>query len=99
MVCIDSGLRCNTVAATSNAKEMMASISLVSLGAQAVAQLTEGNRENQTAFLGAGAIQPLVAMLGSPDARLQATAAAALSGLSRGHAENQAAGTCDTRQQ
>ena len=79
------------IASTANAKEMMASISLCSLGAQAVAQLAEGNEQNGTAFAEAGAIQPLMVMLSSPDARMQATAAGALSGICRGHTGNQAA--------
>ena len=57
----------------------------------AVAQLARANRANQLAMAEAGAIQPLVAMLGSPNPEMQANAAGALASLSRSNAENQAA--------
>ena len=76
-----------------NPKEMQAAQLLCSLAANAVSQLTENNNENQVAFAEAGAIQPLVAMLGSssPEYPLVANAAGALAALSHDNAENQAA--------
>ena len=58
--------------------------------------VTEGNKENQTRMAEAGAIPPLVSMLGSPNPQMQANAAAALAamtGVTAGspHHENQSA--------
>ena len=76
-----------------NAKEMQAAQLLCSLAADAVSRLAENNRESQVAFAEAGAIQPLVAMLGSssPEYPLVANAAGALAQLSHNNPENQAA--------
>jgi hypothetical protein len=70
---------------------MAGAAQLCSKAAHAASQLAEGNKENQTAIAEAGAIQPLVAMLGSPNPEHQANAALALSELSSGHLANQAA--------
>jgi hypothetical protein len=64
---------------------------LYALAAFAASQLAKGNRLNQTALADAGAIQPLVAMLGSPNSDMQANAACALGTLAEAHADNQAA--------
>ena len=76
---------------SSNVKEMMQAASLCSIAANAVSQLAEGNRDNQVAIAEAGAIQPLVAMLGSSAAEHQANAAGALAQLCHLNTENQAA--------
>ena len=62
---------------------------LSSLSAFAIAQLSRGHRSNQLALAEAGAIPPLVAMLGSPSSEMQANAANALAALSRHNADNQ----------
>ena len=64
---------------------------LYALAAFAASQLAKGNRLNQTALADAGAIQPLVAMLGSPNSDMQANAACALGTLAEAHSDNQAA--------
>lgn len=69
----------------------MQAAQLCSLAANAVSQLAEGNKENQVAIADAGAIQPLVAMLGSPSNELQAEAAGALAQLAHNNTDNQAA--------
>ena len=79
------------VSASSNVKEMAAAATLCSLAAHAVSQLAEGNKENQHAIAEAGAIQPLVAMLGSPNPEQQANAALALCELSSNNPPNQGA--------
>ena len=85
-------LLANTVISSSaNAKDTIASTQLHSLCAFAIAQLARRNRETQHALADAGAIPPLVTMLGSPSADMQANVARALASLSRDNAENQAA--------
>lgn len=79
------------VSASSNVKEMAAAAQLCSKAARAISQLAERNKENQDKISEAGAIQPLVAMLGSPNPEHQANAALALSELSAGNQANQAA--------
>ena len=77
--------------ACSNTKEMMAAAQLCSLTARAIAQLADGDESNQGAFAEAGTISALVAMLGSPNNEMQATAADAICGLTRGNTEIQGA--------
>ena len=76
--------------AASNIKEPEAA-ELCSLAASAVTRLCKNNAANQAAITDAGAITPLVAMLGSPNPQMQANASGALSALSRGSPDNQAA--------
>ena len=57
-------------------------VELCSLAADAVSQLTDNNAELGLALAEAGAINPLVAMLGSTSLAMQATAAGAIGGLS-----------------
>ena len=64
---------------------------LCTLAASAVKEMAKGNRRNQDAIAEAGAITPLVSMLGSPSPPMQANAAGALANLARDHPENQAA--------
>ena len=78
------------LSSTSNVKDIGA-IYLSSLSADAVGQIGKGNPANQLALAEAGAIGPLVAMLGSPTPEMQSTAALAISSLSRDSPENQAA--------
>ena len=51
----------------------------------------QGNKKNQDAITEAGAISPLVAMLGSSAPQMQANAAGALANLANNHPENQGA--------
>ena len=51
---------------------------LCSLTAQAVSQLADGNKENQSKMAEAGAIPPLVSMVNTPNASMQANAAVAI---------------------
>ena len=62
---------------------------LCSLAAQAIWQLSKDNRANQLAIAEAGAINFLVAMLGSPSAEMQSNAAGALATLAMNNQENQ----------
>ena len=64
---------------------------LCTLAASAIQEMAKGNRRNQEAISEAGAIAPLVVMLGSPSPPMQANAAGALANLARGHPENQMA--------
>ena len=80
-----------TVSSSGNAKELLAASHLCSLTAQAVSQLADGNKENQSKMAEAGAIPPLVSMVNTPNASMQANAAVAISALSRAHTENQGA--------
>ena len=71
-------------------------VSLCTLAASAIKEMAKGdgnkgNRRNQDAIAEAGAITPLVAMLGAHTAAPQANAAGALANLARNHTENQAA--------
>ena len=84
-------LLAGALAASSNAKELIANWKLFSLAAEAMSQLALGNRENQIEILKEGAVGPLVAMLGAPIAELQANAAECLGNLSYGNFDNQAA--------
>ena len=68
-------LLANTLASSSNAKELMASAQLYTLAANALAKLARGNRDNQMAITSAGAIQSLGTILGAPLPELQASAA------------------------
>ena len=79
------------VSASGNAKELMAAAHLCSLVAQAISQLTEGNTENQRRMAEAGAIPPLVSMVGSPNPQMQANAAAAIASLVASNIDNQTA--------
>ena len=79
------------ISSSANVKEMHSAASLISKSAYAVAQLARGNSDTQIALAEAGAIPPLVAMLGSPNAEMQAHAAGALAALSTDNADNQAA--------
>lgn len=78
------------VSSTSNVKDIGA-INLSCYAADAVAQIGKKNPANQLALAEAGAIGPLVAMLGSPTPEMQSTGALAISSLSRNCFENQAA--------
>jgi hypothetical protein len=60
------------IASTANVKEMSQAAQLCSLTANAVSQLAEGNLANKVSIAEAGAIPPLVLMLASPSAELQA---------------------------
>ena len=60
------------IATTANVKEMSQAAQLCSLTANAVSQLAEGNLANKVSIAEAGAIPPLVLMLASPSAELQA---------------------------
>jgi len=64
---------------------------LCTLAADALQEMAKGNRKNQDAIAEAGAIQPLVGMLGSPSSQMQANAAGALANLAQNHTENQSA--------
>lgn len=66
-------------------------IQLCTLAASAIKEMANGNRKNQDAITDAGAIVPLVAMLSSPAAEMQANAAGALANLAHNHPENQGA--------
>ena len=65
------------ISSTTNAKQMMAAASLCSLAGRAMAQLCQGGKENQAAFAEAAAIPPLISMLSSPSAPMQAASAGA----------------------
>lgn len=69
----------------------IAAVKLCTLAASAIKEMAKGNRKNQDAISNAGAIVPLVAMLGSPAPQMQANAAGALANLARNHVDNQAA--------
>ena len=61
------------IASTANVKEMSQAAQLCSLTANAVSQLAEGKYlANKVSIAEAGAIPPLVLMLASPSAELQA---------------------------
>jgi vacuolar protein 8 len=75
---------------SSNVKETSA-ISLCSLAACAIWELSKNHTANQLAAAEAGAINPLVAMLGSPQAEMQSNAAGALSTLASNNHDNQTA--------
>lgn len=77
------------VACCANAKEMMTSWQLCSATAQAVAQLCEGNVENQVAMGDNGVVPALVSMLASPNSEMQANAAHAISSLTHNNADLQ----------
>ena len=62
---------------------------LCTLAASAIKEMAKGNHKNQDAIFEAGAIAPLVAMLGSPVSQMQANAAGALANLARNHKDNQ----------
>lgn len=64
-------------------------VKLCTLAASAIKEMAKGNRKNQDAITEAGAIVPLVAMLGSLDPQMQANSAGALANLARNHSENQ----------
>ena len=69
---------------------------LCALAAAAIRELSRGdgesvNSENQDAIAQAGAMAPLVTMLGVPSPQLQANVAAAMASLSKGHHGNQLA--------
>ena len=66
-------------------------VQLCTLAAEAIKEMAKGNRKNQDAIADSGAIAPLVAMLGSPSAQMQANAAGALANLARNNQVNQAA--------
>ena len=76
---------------SANVKEMMQAATLCALAANAVSQLSEGNKEIALALAEAGAVQPLVLMLGSSSVELQSEAAGAIAQLSLNSPENQAA--------
>ena len=79
------------ISSSTNVKDMMQQATLCSLAASAVSQLAEGNKEIAVAIADAGAVTPLVTMLASSSAELQANAAGALAQLSHNSTENQAA--------
>ena len=66
-------------------------VQLCTLAADALQEMAKGNRKNQDAIAEAGAITPLVAMLGSQAAQMQANAAGALANLAHNHPDNQGA--------
>ena len=66
-------------------------VQLWTLDAAAIKEMAKGNRKNQDAIAEAGAIAPLVAMLGSSTPQMQANAAGALANLANGHPDNQSA--------
>ena len=84
-------LLANALASTGNVKEAKGFEELYSLSAFAVAQMASGNRANQLGLAEAGAITPLVSMLGSPQPEMQANAAGALAALAHENNENQSA--------
>ena len=61
------------------------------LALRAIWHVAEGNRDNQTKIVKAGAVQPIVNLLGSANMVLRSTAAGTCAVLARGHADNQAA--------
>lgn len=84
------GLLVGVLQSSSSNKETSA-ITLCSLVACAIWQLSKDNKSNQTAIADAGAITPLVSMLGSPSPEMQANSAGALSTLAEDNHDNQAA--------
>ena len=64
---------------------------LCTLVVEGIWNMADGNRDNQTALLKEGCIPAIVSILNSPEHQMQTNAAGALSSLSRGHPENQAA--------
>ena len=66
-------------------------VQLCTLAASAIKEMAKDNRSNQDAITEAGAIPPLVAMLTSPAAQMQANAAGALANLAHHHSDNQGA--------
>ena len=66
-------------------------IQLCTLAASAIKEMAKGNRKNQDAIAEAGAIPPLVAMLGALAPQMQANAAGALANLAHNHPDNQGA--------
>ena len=79
----------NVIANSSN-KEVSGS-TLCGLAAMAIWQLAKKNPANQLLIVEAGAIAPLVGMLGSTSAELQSNAAGALSCIARNQQDNQVA--------
>ena len=73
----------------STAIKELSQIQLCTLAASAIKEMAKGNRKNQDAIAEAGAIQPLVNMLGSNASQMQAEAAGALANLGRDHSDNQ----------
>ena len=74
-----------------NALKDASLMQLCTLAAAAIKEMAYGNKKNQDAIAEGGAIPPLVAMLASPAAQMQANAAGALANLSHNHPENQGA--------
>ena len=64
---------------------------LCRLTAEAIKEMAFGNAKIQTAVAESGGIAPLVSMLNSSDAEMQANAAGALANLARNHQINQSA--------
>jgi vacuolar protein 8 len=92
----DAIARCGGIAklvnvlANSSNKEVSGS-TLCGLAAMAIWQLAKKNPANQLLVVEAGAIAPLVGMLGSTSAELQSNAAGALSCIARNQQDNQVA--------
>lgn len=78
------------ILASANIKDL-ASAQICSIAASAFSALAEGNKSIAMAIAEAGAVTPLVFMLGSPSPELQSNAAGALAQLSHLSTENQAA--------
>lgn len=72
-----------------NTLKEQALIHLCTLAASAIKEMSKGNRKNQDAIAEAGAIAPLVAMLGALSPQMQANAAGALANLANNHMDNQ----------
>ena len=69
----------------------LATVQLCRLTAEAIKEMAFGNAKIQTAVAESGGIAPLVSMLNSSDAEMQANAAGALANLARNHQINQSA--------
>ena len=80
-----------SVLAASSASKETSSIMLCSLAAKAVWQLAKDHESNQLLIAEAGAITPLVSMLGNAHAEMQSNAAGALATLAQNNQDNQGA--------
>ena len=76
---------------SSSSNKEASAVALSSLTACAIWKLCEDNQPNQLEVAEAGAIIPLVSMLGSPSPEMQANAAGALSTLAHNNQDNQSA--------
>lgn len=81
----------NTLASSTNAKELMQYAQLYTLAADALSKFASRGKENQAQITDAGAIPSLVAILGAPLPDLQANAAECLGKLATNNSENQVA--------